>query len=98
LKPAGAWHGEIWHQRKNGEIFPEQLTITAIKGSSGQVTNYVGTLRDITLRKQLEKEVAQLAFFDPLTQLPNRRLFNDRLGQAFTRAKRQRSAHGLDVH
>ncbi len=95
VETAGAWHGEIWHQRKNGEIFPEQLTITAIKGSSGQVTHYVGSLRDITLRKQLEKEVAQLAFFDPLTQLPNRRLFNDRLSQAFTRAKRAGSAMAL---
>ena len=88
VQTSGAWHGEIWHQRKNGEVFPEQLTITAIKGNSGQVTHYVGTLRDITLRKQLEKEVTQLAFFDPLTQLPNRRLFNDRLSQAFMRAKR----------
>ena len=88
VQTSGAWHGEIWHQRKNGEVFPEQLTITAIKGNSGQVTYYVGTLRDITLRKQLEKEVTQLAFFDPLTQLPNRRLFNDRLSQAFMRAKR----------
>jgi diguanylate cyclase (GGDEF)-like protein/PAS domain S-box-containing protein len=88
VETSGAWHGEIWHQRKSGEVFPEQLTITAIKGNSGQITHYVGTLRDITLRKQLEKEVTQLAFFDPLTQLPNRRLFNDRLGQAFMRAKR----------
>ena len=95
VEAAGTWHGEIWHQRKNGEIFPEQLTITAIKGSSGQVTHYVGSLRDITLRKQLEKEVAQLAFFDPLTQLPNRRLFNDRLSHAFTRAKRERSTIAL---
>lgn len=95
VETAGAWHGEIWHQRKNGEIFPEQLTITAIKGSSGEVTHYVGSLRDITLRKQLEKEVAQLAFFDPLTQLPNRRLFNDRLSQAFTRAQRERSTLAL---
>jgi len=95
VETAGAWHGEIWHQRKNGEIFPEQLTITAIMGSSGQVTHYVGTLRDITLRKQLEEEVAQLAFFDPLTQLPNRRLFNDRLGQAFTRAQRSKLTMAL---
>lgn len=95
VETAGAWHGEIWHQRKNGEIFPEQLTITAIKGSDGQVTHYVGTLRDITLRKQLEKEVAQLAFFDSLTQLPNRRLFNDRLSQALTRANRERTITAL---
>ncbi len=95
IETAGAWHGEIWHQRKNGEVFPEQLTITAIKNSNAEVTHYVGTLRDITLRKQLEQEVAQLAFFDPLTHLPNRRLLNDRLGQAITRAKRANSALAL---
>ncbi|WP_296673913.1 diguanylate cyclase [Rhodoferax sp.] len=95
VEATGTWHGEIWHQRKNGEIFPEQLTITAIKASSGQVTHYVGALRDITLRKQLEKEVAQLAFFDPLTQLPNRRLFNDRLGQMLSLAKRTKTNMAL---
>jgi diguanylate cyclase (GGDEF)-like protein/PAS domain S-box-containing protein len=95
VETAGVWHGEIWHQRKNGEVYPEQLTITAVKGEAGEVTHYVGTLRDITLRKQLEKEVAQLAFFDPLTHLPNRRLFNDRLGQALTRAGRAQSAMAL---
>lgn len=95
VEATGTWHGEIWHQRKNGEIFPEQLTITAVKASSGQVTHYVGALRDITLRKQLEKEVAQLAFFDPLTQLPNRRLFNDRLGQMLSLAKRTKTNMAL---
>lgn len=95
VEATGTWHGEIWHQRKNGEIFPEQLTITAIKASSGQVTHFVGALRDITLRKQLEKEVAQLAFFDPLTQLPNRRLFNDRLGQMLSLAKRTKTNMAL---
>ena len=88
IQTAGVWHGEIWNQRKNGDIYPEQITITAVKGSTGQVTHYVAVLRDITVRKQLEKEVAQLAFFDTLTQLPNRRLFNDRLSQSLARAKR----------
>jgi len=91
----GVWHGEIWHQRKNGDIYPEQLTLTAVKGSADQVTHYVGTLHDITQRKQLEEEVQQLAFYDPLTQLPNRRLFNDRLSQALTLAKRTQSRMAL---
>ena len=91
IQHSGAWHGEIWNRRKNGEIYPEQLTVTAVKGSAGQVTHYVATLHDITQRKQLEQEVAQLALLDPLTQLPNRRLFNDRLSQALTRAKRAQS-------
>lgn len=95
IQLTGVWHGEIWHQRKNGEVYPEQLAITAVKGDAGEVTHYVATLHDITVRKQLENEVAQLAFLDPLTQLPNRRLFNDRLGQALTRAKRDQSTMAL---
>ena len=91
----GVWHGEIWNRRKNGEIYPEQITITAVKGSTGPVTHYVAVLRDITERKQLEKEVAQLAFFDTLTQLPNRRLFNDRLTQSLARAQREQSSLAL---
>ena len=91
----GFWHGEIWHQRKNGEVYPEQLTVTAVKASDGQTTHYVATMRDITERKQLEKEVEQLAYYDPLTHLPNRRLFNDRLSQGLTRAKRTQSRMAL---
>lgn len=91
----GVWHGEIWNRRKNGEIYPEQITITAVKGSTGPVTHYVAVLRDITERKQLEKEIAQLAFFDTLTQLPNRRLFNDRLTQSLARAQREQSSLAL---
>jgi len=90
-----SWHGEIWNRRKNGEEYPEQLTITAVKGSAGQVTHYVATMHDITQRKQLEEEVHKLAFYDALTQLPNRRLFNDRLNQTLTRAKRTHSRMAL---
>ena len=95
IELAGAWHGEIWHQRKNGDIYPEELTITAVKAGGGQVTHYVATLRDITKRKQLEEEVQQLAYYDPLTRLPNRRLFNDRLSQTLARAKRAQSRMAL---
>jgi diguanylate cyclase (GGDEF)-like protein/PAS domain S-box-containing protein len=91
----GVWHGEIWHKRKNGQVYPEQVTLTSIKGSGAQITHYVGVLRDITERKQLEEEVKQLAFFDTLTQLPNRRLFNDRLGQSLARAKREQASLAL---
>jgi len=95
IRVAGVWHGEIWNRRKNGEVYPEQITITAVKGSTGQVTHFVAVLRDITRRKQLEKEVAQLAFYDTLTQLPNRRLFNDRLGQSLSRAQRAQAGLAL---
>lgn len=95
IETAGMWHGELWSRRKDGEVYPEQITITAVKSSLGQVTHYVAVLRDITERKRLEKEVTQLAFFDTLTQLPNRRLFNDRLSQSLKRAKRDQSSFAL---
>ncbi len=78
----GTWQGEIWDRRKNGEIYPKWLTITAVKGNDGAVTHYVGTHVDITERKAAEKEIRLLAYYDPLTRLPNRRLLMDRLQQA----------------
>ena len=84
----GSWNGEIWNRRKNGEIYPEWLSITAVKGTDGQVTHYVGTFNDVTQRKEAENQIKQLAFFDPLTGLPNRRLLIDRLNQALAASAR----------
>lgn len=84
----GAWRGEVWNRRKNGEIYPEQLTITAVKGEAGEITHYVATLHDITLRKASEEQIHTLAFYDALTQLPNRRLLNDRLSQTIVMSRR----------
>jgi len=84
----GAWHGEIWNRRKNGEVYPEQLTITAVKNSTGEITHHVATMHDITERKQAEEQIRTLAFYDTLTNLPNRRLLNDRLGQTMAASKR----------
>jgi diguanylate cyclase (GGDEF)-like protein/PAS domain S-box-containing protein len=75
----GEWRGEVWNRRKNGEIFPVWLVITAVKDENGEVINYVGTHIDISERKASEKKILQLAFYDPLTDLPNRRLLMDRL-------------------
>ena len=91
----GAWQGEVWNRRKNGEVYPEWLTITAVKGSNGEVTHYVATLSDITLRKAAEDEIKHLAFYDPLTRLPNRRLLLDRLHQALASAGRSRREGAL---
>ncbi|MBV5293520.1 MAG: EAL domain-containing protein [Curvibacter lanceolatus] len=88
LKKHGYWEGEIWNRRKNNSIYPEWLTITAVKGRDDQVMNYVGTLTDITVRKQAEEEIKTLAFYDPLTQLPNRRLLLDRLHHAMAASSR----------
>ncbi|WP_235825601.1 EAL domain-containing protein [Vreelandella rituensis] len=78
----GSWQGEIWNRRKNGEMFPEWLTISAVHNEKGELTNYVATLSDITERKAAEQEIHQLAFYDPLTGLANRRLLQERLEQA----------------
>ncbi len=84
----GAWEGEIWNRRKNGEIYPEHLAITAVKDTNGAVTNYVATLTDITMSKAASEEIRNLAFYDPLTTLPNRRLLLDRLKQALASSAR----------
>ena len=88
INNTGAWQGEICNRRKNGEIYPEHLTITAVKDQDGIVTNYVATLTDITLRKAAEEEIQHLAFYDPLTGLANRRLLLDRLNQALASSAR----------
>ncbi|MFW6346338.1 MAG: EAL domain-containing protein, partial [Halomonas sp.] len=75
----GSWQGEIWNRRKSGEVFPEWLTISAVRNHAGELTHYVATFSDLTERKAAEHEIHQLAFFDPLTGLPNRRLLLDRL-------------------
>lgn len=88
IKNDRAWQGEIWSRRKNGDVFPVWLSITAVCNDEGEVTHYVATHTDITLRKAAEEEIKHLAFYDPLTSLPNRRLLHDRLHQAVISAKR----------
>jgi diguanylate cyclase (GGDEF)-like protein/PAS domain S-box-containing protein len=83
-----SWQGEIWNRRKNGEVYPEWLTITAVVGKDGKVTNYVGTFIDFSERKKAENEIHQLAYYDPLCQLPNRRMLLERLRQAVASASR----------
>jgi diguanylate cyclase (GGDEF)-like protein/PAS domain S-box-containing protein len=82
------WQGEVWNKRKSGEEFPCWLCITAVRDDAEVVTHYVANQTDITLRKAAEDEVMRQALFDPLTQLPNRRLLSDRIHQALSKAKR----------
>jgi len=84
----GYWQGEIWNRRKNGEIFPEWLSIGVVKNASGEVINYISLFTDITQRKEAEQHIQFLAHYDALTKLPNRTLFGDRLLQALTTARR----------
>lgn len=88
IQATGEWSGEIWNRRKNGEVYPDYLTITAVKDKHGNVTHYVGTHLDITLRKAAADEIERLAFYDPLTGLPNRRLLQNRLQPAFAASHR----------
>ncbi len=88
LERTDSWKGEIWNRRKNGEPYPEWLTITAVRNSDNEVSHYVSTLTDITQRKAAEKEIESLAFYDSLTGLPNRRLLMDRLKQGLVASAR----------
>ena len=88
---SGSWNGEICNRRKNGDLYTEWLTITTHKNSKGEITNYIAVFNDITKRKKAEKLIQHMAYYDPLTNLPNRSLFADRLKQALTQSHRTKS-------
>ena len=88
LKEDGYWQGVIWNQRKNGQVYAEMLSITAIITPDRGVIHYVGSFTDITQDKEAEAEIHRLAYYDALTGLPNRRLLQDRLGQALAATAR----------
>ena len=91
----GGWKGEICDRRKNGEVYPKSLTITAVKDHSGAVTHYIGTQHDITERKKAEERIKELAFFDTLTGLPNRVTLHEKLAQVLSLAGRNQSRFAL---
>ncbi len=82
LEHEGTWAGEIWNRRKNGEIYPEWLNISAVKDELDLTTHYVGIFTDMSERDAAQAQIDTLAFYDPLTQLPNRRLLLERLEHA----------------
>jgi diguanylate cyclase (GGDEF)-like protein/PAS domain S-box-containing protein len=90
LQETGAWEGEVWNQRKNGEIYPEWLHINTVRDDAGKVVNYVGVFSDMGPNKKLQQDLHQLAYYDPLTNLPNRRLLVDRVQQAIVASTRNR--------
>ena len=95
LHTLGSWQGEIWNKRKNGEIYADWVMINAVRDAEGAVTHFVGTLTDISQRKAAEGKIIRLAFYDPLTNLPNRRLMQDRLHQAISASQRKHSCGAL---
>jgi diguanylate cyclase (GGDEF)-like protein/PAS domain S-box-containing protein len=85
----GVWQGELWNRRKNGELYPAWLTISAYKDVEGKVINYVGISSDISERHAAEERIRELAYYDPLTRLPNRTLLHDRVEQVLAKARRE---------
>ncbi|ADL56169.1 diguanylate cyclase domain-containing protein [Gallionella capsiferriformans] len=95
IEAAGKWSGEIWNRRKNGEVYPQWLSIGAVKNHNGKVINYISLFSDITQRKEDEHRIEMLAHYDVLTKLPNRALFADRLQHALQVADRSHRKVGL---
>jgi diguanylate cyclase (GGDEF)-like protein/PAS domain S-box-containing protein len=88
LSETGFWRGELWNTRKDGDTYLEWLTVSTVRDDAGKVTHYVGVFSDITRLKESQEKLDYLAHHDPLTSLPNRLLFNDRLLHAIGRATR----------
>lgn len=88
LVDSGNWNGEIWNRRKNGEIYPECLNISAVRDAAGKVSHYIAVFMDITQIKRHERELEYLAYFDPMTGVANRTLLSDRMRKAIARSRR----------
>jgi diguanylate cyclase (GGDEF)-like protein/PAS domain S-box-containing protein len=95
INTTGSWQGEILNRNKDGKLLSNLLSISAVKGSDGVVTHYVGSHVDITERKADADKILHIAFHDLLTELPNRQLFNDRLKQAISSSARTAQFGGL---
>jgi len=87
----GAWEGEIWNRRKNGDVYPEWLSISTIKNINGEISHFVAVFNDISELKRKDEHIRHQAYHDPLTDLPNRSLFNDRLKVSIRHASRSNS-------
>ena len=89
LAHEGTWAGEIWNRRKDGGIYPEWLSISSVRNAADKVTHYLAAYSDIRDPKEAERKILELAFYDPLTGLPNRRLLHDRLNHAMAACARE---------
>ncbi len=88
LTEQGCWQGEIWNRRKNGEIYPEWLTISAVSDEASKLTHYIGGFTDLSQQKQSEERIYHLSHYDALTDLPNQIMFSDHFTQSMQRAHR----------
>jgi len=88
INTKGLWRGELWNRRKNGEVYAELLTISAVRDSRGEIKHYLGVFSDISERKTHEEELDRIAHYDPLTGTPNRLLLADRFEQSILRSNR----------
>ncbi|MGG3917578.1 EAL domain-containing protein [Parageobacillus thermoglucosidasius] len=95
LNQYGVWKGEIWNKRKDGELYLEWLTISAVKDQQGNVTNYVAIFSDITEHKRNMEQLTKLALYDPLTNVPNRYLFEKRLESIIRMSKKHNQSFAL---
>jgi len=95
LQAQGSWTGEVWNRRKNGEVYAEMLTISAVRASDGRVQRYVGLFSDISAQKEHQQQLEHIAHYDALTDLPNRVLLTDRLRQAMAQTLRRKEQLAL---
>ena len=89
------WSGEVWNRRKNGEVYPQALTISVVRDANASISHYVSVFSDITALKESQQRLSHQSHHDALTGLPNRLMFQERLGHGLKRAQRQKT--GLAV-
>ena len=95
LQESGFWQGEVWSRRKNGDVYPQQMNISMSREKIGQKVHYIALFNDISDQKRYQTHIQHLALYDPLTDLPNRRLFQERLDQALRESDREKSLIAL---
>jgi len=90
LLEQGFWQGELWNRRKNGEIYAEFLTITTIRDTNGKTTHFIANFNDITTHKVAQQQIQELAYYDPLTHLANRRLLEETLVETLQQSREKK--------
>lgn len=95
LLSQGAWQGEVWFRRKSGELFMVKMSLSAVRSARGRPAHFVAMFTDITPLKETEERLARMAHFDPLTDLPNRVLIQQRLSHALSLAHRHHTLVGV---